>query len=264
MGTRGSWRRGAAFACTLVGLAGAAWPQDLRELVKGARESVVLLRVFGPGQQEFGQGTAFVVRDGVLATNHHVIDRAARIEAVLASEATVAVEGLIASDPGNDLALLRIPAGSLPPLPIATAAVEPGERVVVLGNPLGLLAGSVSEGIVAAVRREGLDVDDPRYRNRSLLQITAPISQGSSGSPVMNLRGEVVGVAVSTFVFGQNLNLAVPGDLLADLVARADPTRLAQEYAAPAGALGSPAYLRNLGISALIFAAIYFGLRRLR
>ena len=250
-----------------AGTAGAQEPaQDLRELARQARDSVVLLNVFAPGGRAVGTGTGFFVEGGRLVTNLHVVDRAARVEAMLASEETLEVTGVAAADETNDLAILEVAAGSYPTLNLALAGVEPGERIVVLGNPLGL-SGTLSEGIVSAIRSEGLAGEPtlgktiPKDAVAPLLQISAAISPGSSGSPVMNLSGEVVGVAVSQFVRGQNLNFAVPAAAVRQLLASADAGRLERSFGARPGS-GTGAYLRNVVISLAVFAALYLALRR--
>jgi S1-C subfamily serine protease len=246
----------------LLMVAAAAPAQDLRELSRTARESVMLLKIFNTGGQEVGAGTGFAVDGGLVVTNLHVIERAARVEAVLA-DATFTVVGVIASDAENDLAILRLDQTSLPPLPLATGVtVEPGERVVVLGNPMGL-SGTLSEGIVSAVRDRGVDHQGRVGEGPPLLQITAAISPGSSGSPVMTLDGKVIGVAVSYYLGGQNLNFAVPIAAVADLLANANPRKL-QRALARSRPKGTVVYIRNLVISLVVFAAIFLGLRLLR
>ena len=94
------------------------------------------------------------------------------------------------------------------PLPIVRAVPQEGEFVVVVGNPYGL-EGSVSNGIVSAVR------EIPGYGK--IIQITAPISPGSSGSPVVNMLGQVIGVATLQAAEGQSLNFAVPADRISQL-----------------------------------------------
>ena len=94
------------------------------------------------------------------------------------------------------------------PYPSATKLPEVGERVIVIGTPLGLDK-TVSDGIVSAVR------EIPGFGK--IVQLTAPISPGSSGSPVMNMKGEVIGIATFFVVAGQNLNFAIPGERIARL-----------------------------------------------
>lgn len=236
---------------------------DLKSLARDARTSVLKLRMLDAAGREVASGTGFFVSDdGLLVTNRHVIDSAHRIEAVPADGSSYAVRGIVAQDEVNDLAVLRLDAGRSRPLPLAAGAVpDPGERVVVLGGPLGL-AGSLSEGIVAAIR-DPSEVERQTSQRSPLLQITAAISPGSSGSPVMKLDGEVVGVVVSQFGVGQNLNFAVPVAALHALMDRVGPG----DALTPIGSMSVTSgngYLRNVLISAFFFAVLYLALKRMK
>jgi len=165
-------------------------------------------------------GSGFFVANRVIATNLHVIAGATSASAKLVGqEGTLPVIGIVAMDTARDLALLKIEgAGGLPVALGDSRATAVGDEVYVVGNPRGL-EGTFSQGIVSGVRRIGSD---------TLLQITAPISPGSSGGPVLNNRGEVIGVAVASFEGGQNLNFAVPTAYVGPLLGRAgQPQRLA-------------------------------------
>src|SRR5207245_6657549 len=94
-------------------------------------------------------------------------------------------------------------------------AVQVGESVYAGGKPVGL-EGTFSPGIGSSIREVGTD---------KLLQITAPISPGSSGGPVLNEKGEVIGVSVATFRGGQNLNFAIPSNYLKTLLGKAGPAK---------------------------------------
>jgi hypothetical protein len=120
------------------------------------------------------------------------------------------VKGVIAVDGEGDLALLQvdIPAQYVRPLPIVRNVPQEGESIVVIGNPFGL-EGSVSNGIVSAVR------EISGYGK--IIQITAPISPGSSGSPVVNMMGQVIGIATLQAAEGQSLNFAVPAERIFQL-----------------------------------------------
>ncbi len=241
----------------------AAPGDELKDLARDAKSSVLLLRVLDPSGREIGSGTGFFVSsDGLLVTNQHVIASAHRVEAVPAEGPPLEILGVVAEDEANDLAVLRIEAGSSRPLPLADLDIpDPGEKIVVLGGPLGL-AGSLSEGIVSAVR-ESSELEHHDQDASSLLQITAAISPGSSGSPVMKLSGEVVGIAVGQYRFGQNLNFAVPVAALHDLLARIEPGAPALPLSSVAGTARSH-YARNRLISAVFFGILLLGLRRLR
>ena len=145
-----------------------------------------------------------------MITNRHVIDRSSRVEIHLVDGKKFPVKGVLAVDGEGDLALLQVdvPKELAVPLPIVRAVPQEGEFVVVIGNPFGL-EGSVSNGIVSAVR------EISGYGK--IIQITAPISPGSSGSPVVNMLGQVIGVATLQAAEGQSLNFAVPADRISQL-----------------------------------------------
>src|SRR5690606_13677270 len=163
--------------------------------------AVVSIASYDQWGETAGTGTGFLVDDqGTFVTNHHVIEGAASLKVELATgEQFTRVYSLVA-DADRDTAILRIPAA------LTTAAVlgmdrelEVGDPVFVMGNPLGLDR-TFSNGMVSAKRLiEGTEN----------IQITAPISPGSSGGPVMNERGEVIGIASWYVEHGQNLNMAV-------------------------------------------------------
>jgi len=113
----------------------------------------------------------------------------------------IAVQGIYATDSDKDLALLKVSISGKHPLPLSSSRPIVGERVIAIGNPLGLES-SVSEGIVSGIRRVSDDFE--------LYQITTPLSPGNSGGPVLSSQGDVVGIATSTLEGGQNLNFAVP------------------------------------------------------
>jgi len=166
-------------------------------------------------------GTGFVVwQDGRIATNLHIIAGARQAKIILHDKRVFTDVEVLAADKNHDLAILRIPVKNLPTLRQgASTALKAGDRVVAIGNPLGLET-TVSDGLVSAVRRI-----DP---NLTLLQISAPISPGSSGGPLFNERGEVVGVTTLFSAEGQNLNFAVPVEYLKPLMMSEQAVPLAQ------------------------------------
>jgi hypothetical protein len=98
-------------------------------------------------------------------------------------------------------------------LPVADSTPEIGERVLVVGNPLSLEF-SVSDGIVAAIR------NIPEYSSGKVVQITAPVSPGSSGSPVINMQGEAIAVAFYVYFKGENLNFAIPSEKVKEIISK--------------------------------------------
>lgn len=183
--------------------------QDLSALVDEVLPNVVTLVSYSGSGSPVGQGSGFVLQDGRLATNIHVVAGAAWVE-VLDSEGNIVGTVPFAEvvSPRADLAILPGWTGLGNGLPLSADPPSLGSRIVVIGSPQGL-ENTVSDGLVSG-RRE--------LNGLTLIQVSAPISPGSSGGPVLNTRGEVVGVAVSQFTTGQNLNFAVPASELAALM----------------------------------------------
>jgi tetratricopeptide (TPR) repeat protein len=182
----------------------------LPELVKRVKPSAVAIETFDSHGNTLSRGSGFFIATDRIITNRHVIERSSRVEIHLLDGKKFPVKGVLAVDGEGDLALLQvdIPANLAIPLPIVRAVPQEGESIVVVGNPYGL-EGSVSNGIVSAVR------EIAGYGR--IIQITAPISPGSSGSPVVNMFGQVIGVATLQAAEGQSLNFAVPAERISQL-----------------------------------------------
>nr|MBA3966986.1 serine protease [Nitrospirales bacterium] len=205
-----------AAVLVLVG-ANSSNAQTAQEIAKKAFSSTVLLVMEDANGQPLSLGSGFFVRGGEIASNLHVVEGAARGYAKLVGQKRkYDLEGITAVDSERDLVVLKISAVGSPVLPLVSSdAVQVGESVYAVGNPQGL-EGTFSQGIVSSIREVGAD---------KLLQITAPISPGSSGGPVLNSKGEVIGVSVATFRGGQNLNFAIPSNYLKALLGRAGPAK---------------------------------------
>lgn len=182
----------------------------LPELVKRIKPSAVAIETFDNRGNTVSRGSGFFVANDRIITNRHVIERSNRVEVHLFDGRKFPVRGVLAIDGEGDLALLQIDVPKPPanPLPIIRDVPQEGESIVVVGNPFGL-EGSVSDGIVSAVR------DIAGYGK--IIQITAPISPGSSGSPVVNMYGQVVGIATLQAAEGQSLNFAIPSERILGL-----------------------------------------------
>jgi Trypsin-like peptidase domain len=163
---------------------------------------VVQIITFDQNRQPLKTGTGFFVSgDGYLLTNNHVIDGGSYVTARTSSGATYQFDAVVVRSADPDLAVLKFTTTDVPHLPLGSSAnaVE-GQKVLVIGNPEGL-QGTVSDGIISAFR------DDRTY-----IQITAPISPGSSGSPVLDETGQVIGMATLVYREGQNLNFAISAE----------------------------------------------------
>jgi tetratricopeptide (TPR) repeat protein len=182
----------------------------LPELVRRIKPSAVAIETFDSRGEKLSRGSGFFIEADRVVTNRHVIEGAHRAEVHSSAGATFPVKGVLAVDAEGDIALLKVdaPAGTIRPLPLDRTSPQEGESVVVIGNPFGL-EGSVTNGIVSAVR------DIPTFGR--IIQITAPISPGSSGSPVVNMQGQVIGVATLQVTGGQSVNFAIPSERISQL-----------------------------------------------
>jgi len=189
-------------------------PDDLSPQDIAARVGPSVVRIVGKGSL----GTGFVVReDGWIATNLHVIAGSKRLEVRLKDGREFTVVEVIAVDRQRDVAVVRIDAKQLEPISLGEREVSVGEPVVAIGHPLGL-SDTVSDGLVSGVRevRDGLQV----------LQVSAPIAPGSSGGPLIDREGKVIGIATAILREGQNLNFGIPIGYLRALMESPEPQSL--------------------------------------
>jgi tetratricopeptide (TPR) repeat protein len=187
-----------------------AQQDPLPELVRRIKPSAVAIETYDVRGEKLSRGSGFFVDVDRVVTNRHVIDNAYRAEVHASNGNIYPVKGVVAIDAEGDIALLKVeaPPGQVRPLLLDKTSPQEGESVVVIGNPFGL-EGSVTNGIVSAVR------DIPTFGR--IIQITAPISPGSSGSPVVNMQGQVIGVATLQITGGQSINFAIPSERISQL-----------------------------------------------
>ena len=185
--------------------------QTVPEIAEKALAATVYLKMQDSNGLPLGFGSGFFVKPNLIATNYHVIAGAASGTAKLVGKhTTYKIEGFTATDKYNDLALLKVTAYGIKSLPLGNSdAIKIGETVYVAGNPKGL-EGTFSDGIISS-RHGG--------HAKGRLQMTAPISPGSSGGPVLNSKAEVIGVSYAILEGGQNLNFAIPSLYLKTLLA---------------------------------------------
>ena len=193
-------------------LVGQSSPESLPDLVRRVKPSVVSVLTYDAKGDPLISGSGFFIGPGKVVTNSHVIRGAHRVEVhtLEGKGRTYPVAGALAVDEEADLALLSVdlPAERSRPLTLTKILPEEGEQVFVIGNPLRL-EGSVSDGIVSAVR----EVPDLGR----IIQITAPVSHGNSGSPLFNMHGQVIGIVTVKVTNGQNINLALGVSRIASL-----------------------------------------------
>lgn len=178
------------------------YAQSVTDIAKIGIKSTVSIIALDEISQPLGYGSGFIIDDELIATNVHVIEGSASAYILLNGEGKkYSVSGYVSIDRTNDLVILKVSGlhGSKLLLDSDTPP-EIGERIFAVGNPKGL-NGTFSEGIVSGFRK---------FQTNQVLQITAPISPGSSGGPVLNSSGKVVGIAFASYSSGQNLNFAIP------------------------------------------------------
>lgn len=192
-----------------------------KEIAKTILPGVLLIECDnGKGDSSLGSG--FFIRPGVVVTNYHVVENMIRGTVELSSNEKQIwrIDSILEYDEKADLAILSVPTSTDAKVTTlktinSLSEISVGETIFALGNPRGL-TGTISQGIISASPRQ--------LEDGTLLQITAPISAGSSGGPVVNSKGQVVGVAVGALRGGQNLNFAVPAPSINSLFQKTEGT----------------------------------------
>jgi Do/DeqQ family serine protease len=168
----------------------------------------------GGSSERVGQGSGFIItEEGYVLTNHHVVSGAAEILVTLADDRKFTAR-VVGSDESTDVALIKLDrAVGLPHLPLGDSEKLPvGEWVVAIGNPLGLRS-TVTVGIVSAKGRRELRSGGGRFYS-NFIQTDASINPGNSGGPLLNLRGEVVGINTAINRMGQGIGFAIPVNMV--------------------------------------------------
>lgn len=177
-----------------------------KQVYDSSQNSVFLLYLNDSSGAPTALGSGFLVSPRIIATNAHVANAGNPVLSIGPVRIPLKV---LRIDEENDLALLTLDADlSSKPLLLSTSLISPGEQIFAIGNPEGLEK-TISQGIVSGLRNRD---------NHDLIQITSPISHGSSGGPILNSKAEVVGIAVGILENGQNLNFAIPVSYLRALI----------------------------------------------
>ncbi len=184
--------------------------QNLATVIGKSKDAIGLITAYNCSDSVAGQGTGFFIAKNQLVTNKHVLKTACRADVKLPSGKTYPITFVTADSDSIDLVVVEVDSQEtvFPFLISAKYLINEGEQIVVVGGPLGL-EGTVSQGIVSSIRSFS------SYGR--IIQMTAAISPGSSGSPVMNMDGDVVGIATMYLKQGQNLNFAIPITVISQL-----------------------------------------------
>jgi S1-C subfamily serine protease len=224
---------------------------ESESLLEKLRPSVVQLVELSPSGEVRSSGSGFIVSaDGLVVTNHHVIEHMSVPHIRFYDKREVELEGVLYDDDEQDLAVLKLKGGPYVPLKVSYDVPADGSYVALLAAPLGL-TWSFQEGVVAAFRPEGMPPellgDHPLPGDKlPLLQLSLAVAPGASGGPIVNLDGDVVAVVraaygVSTYSIG------IPARAVVDRIGIAQHAQLK--------AVGARRWW-NLGISAAVFLGI--------
>jgi hypothetical protein len=180
--------------------------ENIPSLVKQTMPSVVLIKTYDSQGNDLGLGSGFIIsKEGDVVTCYHVMRGFSKAVVNTSDGKEFQVKNITAINKSNDLVRMSLSTTdhNFTNLGLNTTTPQVGQEVIAIGGPLGL-ENTVSQGIVSAIRE-----------NKT--QITAPISPGSSGGPVLNMNGEVIGIVSSQMIEGQNLNFAIPACLISTM-----------------------------------------------
>ncbi len=174
------------------------------------------LRQNGTEKKEIGGGSGFLVSsDGLIITNKHVVSDTEAEYMVFLNDGSKHEAKLVARDPVNDIAVIKIDAKNLPYLEFADSSnLQVGQSVIAIGNALGEFRNTVSTGVVSGLSRSitaGDSSGQPEQLNE-VIQTDAAINPGNSGGPLLNLSGKVIGVNVAIAQGSQNVGFALPAN----------------------------------------------------
>ena len=172
-------------------------------LFKKQADSIVVVGVIGKRKKDNRSGSGFFIsKDGLILTNYHLIKKARRLFVKLKDDTAFTRVKVVNVDVPRDIAVLKIETENVKPVKLGNSdEMKVGQRVVTISNPLGL-ENTVSDGLISAIR--------PTEQGSTVFQVSVPLSNGSSGGPLFNLQGDVIGVVAASIQKGQSLNFAIP------------------------------------------------------
>jgi len=181
-----------------------AWGEIPPTLIQRVQPAVVTVITYDAQGQEKSGGSGFFINDkGHLITNFHVLLGAHRAKVKNYLGRSYNIKQVLAEDRFGDLVMVSVVISETQKLKVAPDSPKVGEHVIVIGSPLGFEQ-TISDGVISSIR-------DEQFLGGKRIQITAPISPGSSGGPVVNLNGDVIGVAYAMIRGAQSINFAIPG-----------------------------------------------------
>jgi S1-C subfamily serine protease len=204
-------------------LSGDPYPPEIQDKeetfsFESSVESVVSIQVacFNEGVAYVSKGSGFIYHEhGYILTNYHVVEHEAWGLEVVFNDGTIVEGDLVAYDADYDIALLKVkPHKTLTPVPLGNSStVAVGETIFVIGNPFGY-GGTLTTGVISQTQRT-LSIEE-RYLIPGIIQFDATTNQGNSGSPLYNMRGEVIGLITAGInqMYGEGDNFAIPSNIL--------------------------------------------------
>jgi len=200
--------------------------QDLSAVVEKVSDSVVQIETeymvtsyfWGGSYPTSGAGSGVILTsDGYIVTNYHVIEDATKISVVLSDNETTYDATVVGYDENNDIAVLKVEASGLKAVTLGSSTdVKTGQSVLVIGNPLGTLGGSVTSGIISAISRN-IQVEGVMM---TLIQVDAAVNEGNSGGGLFDTNGNLIGIVNAKYVAEEveGIGFAIPVDTVKEVV----------------------------------------------
>jgi len=185
-----------------------------KNLSKSRQKNLPLIRPSSK-RVKIGSGSGFIVsKDGIIFTNRHVVDDTKSEYLVILQSGEKLKPKILAKDPLNDVAILKIEKTGLPTVELGDSSkIELGEEVIAIGNALGLFQNTVSKGVVSGLSRAITAQSDfglKKTKLRGLIQTDAAINPGNSGGPLVNSQGKVIGINAAMIMEAENIGFALP------------------------------------------------------